>query len=130
MKILVVEDDFVTRKFMVSQLSKYGDVDIAVDGREAIDIYILQCEDNDRYDFICLDIMMPEISGYQVLDTIRRYEIDHELNPCIIAITSALYAEKNRQDALNRGADEFFTKPIDEDKLIDFLRKKNVLEEG
>ena len=40
MKILLAEDDFVTRKFMASFLSKYGECDVTVDGMEAVDAFI------------------------------------------------------------------------------------------
>ena len=41
MKILLAEDDFVTRKFMLNFLSKYGECDVAVDGLEALNVWIL-----------------------------------------------------------------------------------------
>ena len=59
MKILLAEDDFVTRKFMANFLSKYGDCDVTVDGMEAVDAYMMALEDDDPYDLVCLDIMMP-----------------------------------------------------------------------
>ena len=52
MKILLAEDDFVTRKFMASFLSKYGECDVTVDGMEAVDAFMLALEEianEDRY---------------------------------------------------------------------------------
>ena len=59
MKILLAEDDFVTRKFMASFLSKYGECDVTVDGMEAVDAFMLALEEGEPYDLVCLDIMMP-----------------------------------------------------------------------
>ena len=47
MKILLAEDDFVTRKFMLNSLSKYGECDVAVDGLEAVEAFALAFEDGE-----------------------------------------------------------------------------------
>ena len=77
MRILLAEDDFVTRKFMMNFLSSYGECDAAVDGMEAVDAYLMALEDGEPYDLACLDIMMPVMDGYQVLRSIRDLEADH-----------------------------------------------------
>lgn len=74
MRILLAEDDFVTRKFMMNFLSSYGECDAAVDGMEAVDAYLMALEDGEPYDLACLDIMMPVMDGYQVLRSIRDLE--------------------------------------------------------
>ena len=74
MKILLAEDDFVTRKFMASFLSKYGECDVTVDGMEAVDAFMLALEEGEPYDLVCLDIMMPVMDGYQALMGIRKLE--------------------------------------------------------
>ena len=63
MKILLAEDDFVTRKFMANFLSKYGDCDVTVDGMEAVDAFMLALEEDEPYDLVCLDIMMPNMDA-------------------------------------------------------------------
>ena len=50
MRILLAEDDFVTRKFMENFLSKYGDCDVTVDGMEAVDAFMLALEEDEPYD--------------------------------------------------------------------------------
>ena len=76
MKILLAEDDFATRKFMVNFLSKYGECDVTVDGMEAVDAFMMALEDDEPYDLVCLDIMMPVMDGYQALVGIRNLEKD------------------------------------------------------
>lgn len=74
MKILLAEDDYATRKFMVSFLSQYGECDVTVDGMEAVDAFLMALEDEEPYDLVCLDIMMPVMDGYQALMGIRNLE--------------------------------------------------------
>ena len=50
MKILLAEDDFATRKAMVSFLSKYGECDVTVDGNEAVDAFLMALEEEEPYD--------------------------------------------------------------------------------
>lgn len=59
MRILIVEDDFASRKFMMNFMSAYGDCDGTVDGMEAVEAYMMALEDKQPYDLICLDVMMP-----------------------------------------------------------------------
>lgn len=59
MKILIVEDDLSSRRFLYKFMSDYGDCDITVDGIEALDAYMLALDDKELYDLICIDIMMP-----------------------------------------------------------------------
>ena len=74
MKILIAEDDFASRKFMLRFLSKYGECDVTVDGMEAVDAFTMALDADEGYDLVCLDIMMPELDGYQALKQIREYE--------------------------------------------------------
>ena len=98
MRILIVEDDFASRKFMMNFMSAYGDCDGTVDGMEAVEAYMMALEDEQPYDLICLDVMMPVMDGYQVLNTIRNMEkqrgIEGDDRVKIIMMT-ALNEQKN-----------------------------------
>ena len=74
MRILIAEDDFASRKFMLRFLSQYGECDVTVDGMEAVDAFLMALEDEENYDLVCLDIMMPELDGYQALKAMRDIE--------------------------------------------------------
>lgn len=67
MRILIAEDDFASRKAILKFLSAYGECDVTVDGMEAIDAFMMALEEEDPYDLICLDVMMPVMDGYQAL---------------------------------------------------------------
>lgn len=72
MRILLAEDDFASRKFMDKFLSRYGECEITVDGEEAVDAFMMALEDDEPYDLICLDIMMPVMDGFETARRIRK----------------------------------------------------------
>ena len=74
MKILIVEDDIISRTFLSKFLDQYGECDIVVDGMEALDAYLIAEKEKQPYDLIFLDIMMPKIDGTKVLKAIRDFE--------------------------------------------------------
>jgi two-component system chemotaxis response regulator CheY len=126
MKILLAEDDFVTRKFMTGFLSKYGECDVTVDGMEAVDAFMMALEDDDPYDLVCLDIMMPVMDGYQALVGIRNLEKERNIpkeKEAKIIMTTALNEEKNVKMAFDLGCTVYSGKPIDKDRFEQVLKK-------
>lgn len=126
MKILLAEDDFVTRKFMTGFLSKYGECDVTVDGMEAVDAFMMALEDGEPYDLVCLDIMMPVMDGYQALMGIRNLEKERNVPPELAAkviMTTALNEEKNVRMAFDLGCSVYSGKPIDQDRFEQALKK-------
>jgi CheY-like chemotaxis protein len=100
-------------------LSKYKvDADIAVGGLDAMQFI---SNINKRYDLILMDIEMPIKDGYQTTDDIRQYEREHLLKPCKIVAVSAHSMKESRGKALISGMDDFLSKPIDQNILIDIL---------
>ncbi len=79
MKILIAEDDFVSRKFIFKFMSQFGDCDVTVDGMEAIEVFLMSLEEGDYYDLVCLDIMMPEVDGIKALKTMRKLEEERNI---------------------------------------------------
>ena len=121
MKILLAEDDFVTRKFMVGLLSKYGECDVTVDGMEAVDAFMMALEDGEPYDLVCLDIMMPVMDGYEATAVIRGLEREDADIP-IIAMTADAFSE-DIQRCLECGMDDHLAKPIDVQAVASKLKK-------
>jgi len=132
MKILLAEDDFVTRKFMANFLSKYGDCDVTVDGQEAVDAFELAMEDEEPYDLVCLDIMMPVMDGYQALKGIRDIEKEKGIgakDAAKVIMTTALNEERNVRKAFEMGCTVYCAKPIDLDRLKKALIKLELINE-
>ncbi|MBN2873605.1 MAG: Hpt domain-containing protein, partial [Spirochaetales bacterium] len=72
--MLVVDDDFISRKIITNMLKRYGTCDIAKDGAEAIEAF-RQASSEQPYDFVFLDIMLPGIDGFEVARQIRSIEM-------------------------------------------------------
>ncbi|MDF2908989.1 MAG: response regulator receiver protein [Herbinix sp.] len=126
MKVLIAEDDFASRKFMLRFLSKYGECDITVDGLEAVEAFTMALEENEGYNLVCLDIMMPGLDGYQALKKIREIEKEKlvpEEKAVKIIMTTALNEGKNVTKAFDLGCTAYAGKPIDQDKFENVLRK-------
>lgn len=130
MRILIAEDDFASRKFMQKYLSTYGDCDITIDGEEAVEAFRMALEDDEPYDLMCLDIMMPALDGYQVLKIVRELEAAENRTGdqgVKIIMTSALNAERNIKAAFDMGCTVYCAKPIDLDKFEEVLKKIGVI---
>ena len=131
-RILIVEDDMVSRKFLLKFLRQYGDCDLVVDGLEAIDAYLLALKDGLPYDLICLDVMMPKIDGMQVLKTIRDLERQKgipENKKSKIIMTTVLGETQFVQSAFDYGCNAYASKPIDMPKMTEVLGKIGFIEE-
>ncbi|MGN0427344.1 MAG: response regulator [Agathobacter sp.] len=130
MKILLAEDDYVTRKFMANFLSKYGECDVTVDGMEAVDAFMMALEDGEPYDLACLDIMMPVMDGYQALVGIRNLERDRNIpedKAVKVIMTTALNDEKNVKMAFDLGCSVYSGKPIDQERFEQALKKLGLI---
>lgn len=130
MRILLAEDDFVTRKFMMNFLSKYGECDVTVDGMEAVDAFMMALEEGNPYDLVCLDIMMPVMDGYQALKAIRDIEVEKGIptNKRVkIVMMTALNEERNVKKAFEMGCTVYCAKPVDVDRLKGVLQKLSLI---
>jgi len=131
MRILIVEDDFVGRKIMHKLLMEYGECDIAVDGAEAVKAFDLAWESGNPYDVLFLDIMMPNMSGHEALNIIRGKEKERGVplsKEVKVIMTSALDDVKNvTQSFFQGGASAYLVKPIERRKIIDELRKLELI---
>lgn len=130
MKILLAEDDYATRKFMVGFLSKYGECDVTVDGMEAVDAFLMALEDDEPYDLVCLDIMMPVMDGYQALMGIRNLEKQNNVpseKQVKVIMTTALNDEQNVKMAFDLGCTIYSGKPIDQSRFEQAMKKLNLI---
>ncbi|MCM1045666.1 MAG: response regulator [Candidatus Gastranaerophilales bacterium] len=130
MKILLAEDDYVTRKFMTNFLSKYGECDVTVDGMEALDAFTMALEDEEPYDLVCLDVMMPVMDGYEALKGIRDLEEERNTPPdkaVKVIMATALNGEKNVKKAFDLGCTVYSGKPIDQEKFEEALTQLGLI---
>ncbi len=116
MKSLVVEDEITGQMILQDVLKEYGIVHLAQNGVEAVAAVKQALEDDDPYDLICMDIMMPEMDGQQALQDIRDYEDEAGVRPgegAKVIMATALGDVKNVCTAYNRLCDGYLVKPID-----------------
>jgi DNA-binding response OmpR family regulator len=113
MKVLVAEDDPATREGLVDVLEMEGyEVAAAVDGVDALRLF-----EEVQPDFVCLDVMMPGQSGYDVCRELRRKREDLP-----IMFISAKSEEIDRVLGLELGADDFIVKPFGVREVVARIR--------
>ena len=131
MKILIAEDDLASRRFLLKFLAQYGEVDLVVDGLEALDAYLMAIKEKAPYDLICLDIMMPKVDGVKVLKAIRDFEMKQGVaseQRVKVIMTTALAETDYVNQAFEIGCEAYAAKPIDTDKLLEVIKKLGLIE--
>ncbi len=132
LKILIAEDDFASRKVIHSMLKPYGDCDIVVNGKEAIDAFQQAMDDGKKYDLVCLDIMMPEMDGQKALKKIREIENEKEIygsDHVKTIMVTALKDSKNIMESFKSQCDDYLVKPIRKEKLVEQLHALGLIGE-
>jgi two-component system chemotaxis response regulator CheY len=128
MRVLIVEDDFASRRILQTFLGAYGECHVAVNGIEAIEAFKQAWEESQPYDLICMDIMMPEMNGQEALRQIRDLEKQMRVkseNETKVIMTTALDRSKEVVKAFYEGGvSAYFVKPF---KLEDLEKELKVL---
>ena len=114
--ILVVDDD-MRNVFAISSLLESNNIKVVVgkNGKDGIE----KLNNNSNIDLILMDIMMPEMDGYEAMRKIRK-EKKYQTLP-IIALTAKAMKE-DREKCIAAGANEYLSKPVEKDKLLSLLR--------
>ncbi|QHW32419.1 response regulator [Paenibacillus rhizovicinus] len=115
-RLLLVEDDIRNIFALSNMLESYNmRISFAESGREAVELL----ERDPDFDLILMDIMMPEMDGYEAMKAIRAMPRFEKLP--IIALTAKAMKE-DRQRCLDAGASDYISKPIDTEKLLSLLK--------
>jgi CheY-like chemotaxis protein len=115
-KVLIVDDD-VRNIFAMTSILEQQEMQVlsAEDGRTAIDLLVQQPD----VDIVLMDIMMPEMDGYETLRTIRKNARFRSL-PMIAVTAKAMKGD--REKCLEAGAWDYLSKPVDAEHLLSALR--------
>ena len=126
MKILIVEDEVITQRFLEFILKTYGTCETVDNGLKAVESFTNALNSGKPFDLICLDIMMPGINGQETLKRIRQIEKDKGIAgfDCVkVIMTTALGDSDNLTTAFVEQADGYLVKPITKDKMVTLLEK-------
>ena len=118
-QILVAEDNPANRMVMKKLLKKVGmEARFAENGQLALESYQ---QDHEQLQLILMDCEMPVLDGYDATAAIRQFEADSGLARKLIVGLSAHAIDDLKNKALERGMDDYLTKPIDRDLLYTTL---------
>jgi CheY-like chemotaxis protein len=115
-KVLLVDDD-VRNTFALANLLEHHQMEViyADNGKKAIDALA----ETPDVDLVLMDMMMPEMSGYEAIRAIRG--MDRYKSLPIIALT-AKALKGDREECIQAGATDYISKPVDSDQLMSLLR--------
>ena len=116
-RVLVAEDSPVNQIVAVAALERCGcTVDVVGDGRQALKALSAQ-----RYDAVLMDCQMPEMDGYEATTELRRREDGDHHTPVIAMTAHAM--DGDREKCLEAGMDDYISKPMRREQLIETLRR-------
>jgi CheY-like chemotaxis protein len=115
-KVLLVDDD-VRSTFALANLLEHHRMEVtyADNGKKAIDVL----QTTRDIDLVLMDMMMPEMSGYEAIRAIRRMD-PYKALPIIALTAKALKGD--REECIRAGASDYISKPVDTDQLVSLLR--------
>jgi two-component system chemotaxis response regulator CheY len=126
LKMLIVEDEFLSRQLLQTYVAEYGSCDVAVDGKEAVKAVKISYEAGKPYDLVFMDIMLPELDGQAALKEIRAYEAGRGIlggETCKVLMMTALSDAHSVMEAFKNQCEGYITKPYSRIKLDEAIRK-------
>ena len=130
MKILIVDDNEAARRLLQLFLAEYGTLTTVNSGTEAIEAFSQAIGIDEYFDLICLDYVMPEMTGIEVVETIRQIERTHGVSDSSrvrIIITSAVDQKSDITRAYASGCDSYLVRPDRKEKLIEEMHNFGLL---
>ncbi len=127
MKILIVDDDFVSRRKLEALLSVYGECDIAEEGSQGYEMFEKSHDYSSGYDLVTMDIEMPGMSGHEVLRKIREWEEANDVyrhgGAAKILMATSMQSRTDIMSSLREGCEGYLRKPITPENLEEALAK-------
>jgi len=126
MRVLIVEDDFISRRLLCRYLQAHAECDVAVNGNEAVGAFKQVLIARQRYDLVCLDIMMPGMDGQETLKRLRTLEAEYGVpasERAKVIMTTALEDHDNVMAAFTNSCDGYVVKPIEKKRFLETLQE-------
>ena len=121
MRVLIVEDNPLSRQLLQEYLKPFGTCDVASDGEEAVAAFKSAWARMDPYDLILLDVMMPRMDGNETLKAIRTLELEMGVSKesCVkVIIVTVLSDRQTVITALRSKCEAYLVKPVSRPKLL------------
>jgi len=120
LKILVAEDNKVNQVLILALLKKHGiQASLAQDGQEVLETL----HSGNAFDLVLMDCQMPQIDGYEATRKIRAGEAGREVKDIPIVALTANAMKGDREKCIASGMDDYLTKPIQQDALVQALQR-------
>jgi two-component system chemotaxis response regulator CheY len=131
MRILIIDDDYISRTKLKTILSQHGDCDSIHDGELALSMFENAHKESVPYELITVDIEMPFMNGKEVVGQIRKIEKDIGVTDkedlVKIIMVSVKDDSDNIIDSFNSGCEGYIIKPVTPDKIFEQLQKLKVI---
>ncbi|MBF0614253.1 MAG: response regulator [Magnetococcales bacterium] len=133
MKILIADDDINSRVILTSILAPYGACHEVDNGMEAVSAFCAALDQNEPFQLVCMDIMMPEMDGHEAVQAIRAEEKSRQISAhdeAVVIMTTAL----DTLDSIIRSFDQggcnaYLGKPIRRAALLEKVRNYGLISE-
>ena len=121
MRILVVDDELVSRAKLTKTMENYGSCDSASSGEEALEMVKASLDEGNPYRLVTLDIAMPGMDGMEVLSRMREIEKSHNHTSKVLMVSS--HAQRDLvSECIQFGCDDYLIKPIRPEDIKKKLR--------
>ena len=115
MRILVVEDNFISRSVQRELMAAYGACEAVETGEEAVALFRSALEQGAPYDLVCLDLVLAGIDGHEVLTRLRALEEHHGrlgLERARLFVVTVQHDREHVLRAFRAGCDAYLHKPL------------------
>jgi two-component system, chemotaxis family, chemotaxis protein CheY len=131
MRTLIVEDVHFLALILQRIIEPYSKADFAQNGAVAIDKYTKAFTKGKAYDLICLDLLLPEMDGFEVLRSLRQFEDEFNLPPearTKVVVISTFNDQNTVNKARAAGCDSYIAKPFRKDRVLKTIEKLGLIE--
>jgi two-component system chemotaxis response regulator CheY len=126
LRILIVDDEFVSRSTAQKIMSQYGECESATGGTEALEAFNFAHEEGNPYDLITMDISMPDMDGVEALKRIRAWEESQNTQigkGVKVIMVTASKTSNSVLSSFNEGCEAYIVKPFKKENLLAALKE-------